>query len=310
MQLIRHLSQILKQNTSKTQGSVLTIGNFDGIHLGHEKILNEVLKIADEKNLQSVILTFEPHPTSFFKADKSKDFRLTTLSQKLKIFREKKIAQAVIMPFNSNFANFSAENFINNILINSLNVKYLIIGYDFTFGKNREGNLQLLEQFAKKHEFNIIKLEAYKNNGEIYSSSLIRNFIKDGKIKEANHALGRNFSLEGIVNCGKKLGRTIGFPTMNIKPKSTAIKPKFGVYKINAIIDKKTYKGIMNFGLRPTIINTLQPIYEIHLFDFNQEIYGQKIRFELLDFIREEKKFQSLDALKQQIIIDITNVKS
>ncbi len=308
MQLIRHLSQILKQNGSKTQASVLTIGNFDGIHLGHAQIIDKTLEIAREKNLQPIILTFEPHPTSFFKQGLARDFRLTTLAQKLKIFREKKISQAVIIPFNRDFADLSAHDFIKKILVDGLNVKYLIIGYDFTFGKNREGNLQLLETSAKSHGFNIIKLEAHKNNDEIYSSSLIRNFIKNGKIKEANQALGYNFSINGIVNCGKKLGRTIGFPTINIKPKSNMIKPKFGVYKASVALDGKFHKAIMNFGLRPTVSNTLEPLYEIHIFDFNQEIYGKKIRFELLDFIREEKKFESLDALKQQIIMDIAMV--
>ena len=305
MQLIRRLNHILKQASNKRQESVLTIGNFDGVHLGHAQIINKVTEIAREKNMLATILTFEPHPILLFKPDLARDFRLTSLAQKLKIFRDKKIDRTIIIPFNHDFAELSARDFIKMILVDALNVKYLVIGYDFIFGKNREGNLQLLEEESKRYGFNIINIAALKKDAEIYSSSLIRNYIKNGKIKETNQALGTNFAIEGIINNGKKLGRAIGFPTANIKAKPHIIKPKFGVYKVRVNIAGENYNAIMNFGLKPTVSSGLEPLYEVHIFDFNHDIYGQKIRVELIDFIREEKKFGSLIDLKQQIAVDV-----
>lgn len=310
MQLIRHLNHILKQSSGKRQESVLTIGNFDGAHLGHAQIINKVTEIAREKNMLATILTFEPHPILLFKPDLARDFRLTSLAQKLKIFRDKKIDRTIIIPFNRDFSNISAQDFIKKILVDALNVKYLVIGYDFIFGKNREGNLQLLEEESKRYGFNIINIAALKKDQEIYSSSLIRNYIKNGKIKEANQALGTNFAIEGFIINGKKLGKTIGFPTANIKAKPHIIKPKFGVYKVQANVAGINYNAIMNFGLKPTVSSDLEPLYEVHIFDFNRDIYGQKIRIELIDFIREEKKFNSITDLKQQITIDIGLVLS
>lgn len=304
MQLIRHLNQILQQSNPKRQESVLTIGNFDGVHLGHDKIINEVTKIAAEKNMLATILTFEPHPVLLFKPNIAKDFRLTSLAQKLRIFRSKKIDQTIIIPFNRSFSEITARDFVKKILVDALNIKYLVIGYDFIFGKNREGNLQLLEEESERYGFNIINIAALKKAEEIYSSSLIRNYLRNAKIKEANQALGRNFSIEGAVINGKKLGRTIGFPTANIKAKPHIIKPKFGVYQVKITIFQKTYDAIMNFGLKPTVSNNLEPLYEIHIFNFNQEIYGQKVKVELIDFIREEQKFSSINGLKQQIEAD------
>lgn len=310
MQLIRRLNHILNHPSNKRQESVLTIGNFDGVHLGHNQIINRVIEIARQKNMLATILTFEPHPILLFKPELARDFRLTSLAQKLKIFANKKIDRTIIIPFNRDFAELSAKDFIKTILVDALNVKHLVIGYDFIFGKNREGNLQLLEEESKRYGFNIINIAALKKDEEIYSSSLIRNYIRNGKIKEANQALGENFTIEGIVNNGKKLGRTIGFATANIKAKPHIIKPKFGVYKVRINIAGINYDAIMNFGLRPTVSSALEPLYEVHIFNFNQEIYGKKVKVELLDFIREEKKFSSIDDLKKQIAIDVDLVSA
>ncbi len=320
MQLIRHLAQILNHSHKKRQASVLTIGNFDGIHLGHEKILAEVVKIAQEKNLQSAILTFEPHPVCLFKPEMKRGFRITTLAQKLKIFCEKKINNAAILPFNRQFANLSAQEFIKKILVDGLNVKYLVIGYDFIFGKNREGNLQMLEEASVRYGFNIINIAAQGEQDTIFSSSLIRKLLQEGKINQANQILGRNFAIEGFVINGKKLGNTIGFPTANLKAKPQVIVPKFGVYKVDVSLPhlQKNFAAIMNFGLRPTVSQTsppqvLEPLYEIHIFNFDEKIhgslYGKKMRVELQEFIRAEKKFPSLDALREQIRIDCINAQ-
>lgn len=337
MRLIRHLNQ-----SNKIRPCALTIGNFDGVHLGHNEIINKVKQIAQEENLISAILTFEPHPISIFKPDLKHDFRINTLAQKLKIFRDYNINYTITLPFNRNFSELSAHDFIKKILVEQLNVKHLIIGYDFIFGKNREGNLQLLQEESKRYGFNITKVAAQvtpnltqhnssenflssqsvsqphsasQNNSEIYSSSLIRKLIREGKISQANQYLGRNFLISGIVSHGRKIGSTIGFPTANLMPKPHIIKPKFGVYKTQIHLPhlQKSFAAIMNFGLRPTVSQTLlnalpMPLYEIHIFNFDEKIYGslydKKIEVKILDFIREERKFDSLDALKEQIRMD------
>ncbi len=320
MYLIRHLNQILKQNNLARQASVLAIGNFDGLHLGHMQIINKVIEIAKQKNLLSTIITFEPHPISLFRPKLAQNFRITSLAQKLRMLQERHIKQVAIMPFNKNFANLSADDFVKKILVDGLNVKELVVGYDFIFGKNREGDIKLLQQKAKNYGFYINDIDAFKNGDQIYSSTLIRNFIQEGKIKSANLALGHNFSVEAMVVHGQKLAGNIGFATANLIPKKHIIMPKFGVYKAKVSIlgpfsvQNQLFLGnfdaIVNFGVKPTISGSKQPIYEIHIFDFNHDIYGRKLRVELLDFIREEKKFPSLDALKQQIIIDITKSKN
>lgn len=305
MHITRRFNQI-----KHSAPSVLTIGNFDGVHLGHKKIINIINQIAQENNLASTILTFQPHPARLFKPELASDFTISSLAQKLQIFQQEKIAHVVIAPFKRDFADISATDFIKKILVEALNVKHLVIGYDFIFGKNREGNLMLLQEAAKHYGFNIIKVEAHQIDKQICSSTAIRKFLQNGDITAANKILGHNFALEGIVVEGKKLARSLGFATANIKAKSHIIKPKFGVYKVRVLLDKKTHNGIMNFGIKPTIGGVLEPLYEIHIFNFTHNIYGKKITVELLDFIREEKKFESLDALREQIRIDCLAVNN
>lgn len=293
-------------NNAKLPPLALTIGNFDGIHLGHKEIISEVKRIAKNENLQSALLTFEPHPDSFFNQNLKNDFRLQNLGQKLKTLQNEEINYAIILNFNQSLANLSAQDFIEKYLVNSMNVKHLIIGYDFSFGKNRQGNVALLEENAKKFGYKITKIAAKKSNEEIVSSSKIRNFIKSGNIRKANELLGQNFSVNGDVTFGKKIARQIGFMTANIRAKSGIIQPKFGVYKALVRIKNSSQKlpAILNFGIKPTLFDEKEPIFEVHIFNFNDEIYGQKIEIELTDFIREEKKFASIEELKQQIIQD------
>lgn len=303
MFVIRHLTQ-----TAQTPKPLaLSIGNFDGVHLGHLKIIEEIKKIAQEKKISSAILTFEPHPFAFFKGDKANNFRLQSLSQKLKIFRDCGINYAIILPFNQKTADVKAESFIEQILVQALNVKHLSVGYDFTFGKNREGNFELLNAASKKFNFELNQISAASKSGQIYSSSLIRRFISEGKITQANQFLGHHFTICGMVNEGRKLGRTIGFPTANLEIKPHIIKPKFGVYKTITSIPtlQKKFPSITNFGVKPTIGGGSSPLLETHIPNFDQNLYGKKIEVEFLDFIREEKKFESLESLKEQIKQDL-----
>lgn len=302
MRLIRHINQI-----NSTRQNAVTIGNFDGVHIGHEQIILKTQEIASKNNLDTTILTFQPHPIALFKPQNFQNYLISSLAQKLRIFKKYQIDNVVIIPFSRDFADLSAIDFIEKILVEKLKVKYLIIGYDFIFGKNREGNFELLQEKSKQHKFNIINIEALRKDNEIHSSSLVRKLIKEAKIKQANEVLGKNFAIEGVVISGKRLANKIGFPTANLMPKPHIIQPKFGVYKSEIFIPSlnKNFKAITNFGIKPTVAQTMQPLYETHIFDFNGALYGKKIEVKLLDFIREEKKFESLEALKHQIEIDI-----
>ena len=306
MKIIRGLNHI----ANNLPPLALTIGNFDGVHLGHLKIIDEVKKIAKEKKLSSAILTFEPHPISFLRPEKACDFRITSLAQKLKIFSEADINYVITLPFNKNLSEILAQDFVQKILVEALNIKHLTIGYDFTFGKNREGNFKLLEEF----NFDLTEILPVKNHEQTCSSSVIRKLLNEGKIAEANKILGRNFTISGLVNEGKKLASQLGFPTANLITKPQLIKPKSGVYKTKTFIPflKKEFLSITNFGLKPTPYALhLTPnayLFETHIPNFSENIYGKKIIVEFIDFIREEKKFASMKELREQIAEDIKKI--
>lgn len=301
----------VSQAKEKLQPIALTIGNFDGVHLGHRHIFHEVKKIAKEKNILSAILTFEPHPFSFFKPESAGSFRINNFAEKLRIMRENEIDRVFTFRFNQNSSQISAKDFIEKIIVEALNTKHLIVGHDFTFGKNREGNFDVLKEASEKFNFELTKISALSGENEIYSSSLVRSLIREGNILKANKILGRNFSLSGIVNEGRKLASQLGFPTANIKPKSDIVKPKFGVYKTQTFIPflGKKFPSITNFGIKPTLEKSDAPIFETHIPNFSENLYGKKIAIEFLDFIREEKKFSSLEELKNQIARDISEIK-
>ena len=291
----------------------LTIGNFDGIHLGHQAIIKNLKEISKQRNLASAIMTFEPHPLAFFNDNKKIDFRISTLKQKIRILQKYKIDYLILQNFNKKFADLSADFFIKNILEKTLSIKYLLVGYDFTFGKNRQGNFKDLEgaNFILE-EVNPIKVKI-DNQNLTCSSSLIRSLLKSGDVKNANKILGHNFTIEGEVIHGKELARSLGFPTLNLNCKSQQIQPKFGVYKSFVRISDNTEKllSITNFGIKPTIDNKeSQPLFETHILNFNRDLYGKKIIVELEDFIREEKKFSSIENLKNQINLDINTLNN
>jgi len=312
MILIRNLNQINQQLPKLS----LTIGNFDGVHLAHQKIIEKTQEIAQKNNLSSALLSFEPHPISFLNKNKSDfnvDFRITNLANKINLLKKYSLDYLIILPFNNNLSSIKANSFIEDILINKFNVKSLIIGYDFTFGKGREGNFKTLESYNfDLHEINPIKIFDKNHNEITISSSLARQFLKSGEIKSLNQILGHNFTIDGIVVEGKKIAGELGYKTANINHKINLIKPKFGVYKTRTFIadENKFYDSITNFGIKPTFDNSsLKPLFETHILNFSKNLYHQKIRVEFLDFIRDEKKFSSIEELKKQIKIDI-NIKN
>jgi riboflavin kinase/FMN adenylyltransferase len=292
-------------------GCCLTIGNFDGIHLGHQKIINQLKKTAKQLKLPSVIITFNPHPYCFFN-NINKNYQITSLSKKISLIKDLGIDYLIIINFNHFFSKISANDFIVNFLEKIFNVKHLIIGYDFTFGKDRHGNFRNLEN----RQFSIEQTPPIKiniNNKPITcSSTLARKFIANGKIKSLNNIINRNYSISGIVVNGQKLAKKIGFATANLKPNIKLIYPKFGVYNTLVSIEnsKDKLQAITNFGIKPSFDNkNIQPIFETHILNFDQDLYGKKITVEFIDYIREEKKFHNIESLKKQIIDDINFIK-
>ena len=307
MILIRNLNQISQQ----LPPIALTIGNFDGVHQAHQKIIAKTHEIAKKNHLKTALLTFEPHPIIFLNKNNpnfSKNFRIYSLANKIRILQNYNLDYLLILNFNNYLSQLSHNNFVEDILINKFNTKSLIVGYDFTFGKNRQGNFKTLENYDfDLHEISPIKFD----NDLTISSSQARSFIKNGEIKKLNLILGKNYQIEGMVVKGNQIGHKIGFATANLLTKPYLILPKFGVYKTKIFIPKmqKTFSGITNFGIKPTINqNNSQPIFETHIFNFNQDIYGKKIIVIFEDFIRDEMKFINLEHLKQQIQFDISTI--
>lgn len=280
--------------------SIVTIGTFDGLHLGHQKIISEVVQTAKAENLESIVLSFFPHPRMVLQQDNSIKL-LNTIKEKENQLEELGIDHLIIHPFSHDFSQLSAEDFVKKVLVDQLHCKKIVIGHDHRFGKNRAANIDDLIAFGKKYQFDVEQITAEEINEIAISSTKIRTALLEGNIEITNKYLGYNYNFSGKVVKGKQLGRTIGFPTANIAiDEAYKLLPKNGVYIVSAIIDSKKHFGMMNIGTRPTINGENQTV-EVFIIDFNQEIYDTLITIEVLQFIRNEQKFDSLDALKKQI---------
>lgn len=287
----------------KTKKSILTLGTFDGIHIGHQKILKKLVKEAKSLNCESVLLTFFPHPRMVLKQD-AKILLLNTIKEKTKLVKEIGIDNLIIHPFDTTFSELSAEDFVKKILIDQLNLEKIIIGYDHKFGKNRSADINDLIKLGKKYDFEVEQISAKEIDDISISSTKIRNALLAGNIELANTYLGNTYSLCGTVVEGKKIGRSINYPTANLKiDEDYKLIPKNGVYIVSSNIDDKTIFGMMNIGKNPTV-NGISESIEVHFFDFNQEIYKQEICINLLSKIRDEQKFESLDDLQNQLHLD------
>lgn len=285
---------------SSSRKTIVTIGTFDGVHIGHQKILQKITQLAQEENCESVVLTFFPHPRMVLQQDNSIKL-LNTLNEKAELFQNIGIDHLIIHPFNEEFSQLSAEDFVKTILVDQLNITKIVIGYDHRFGKNRSADLNDLIGFGAKYHFEVEQISAEEINNNAVSSTKIRNSLLDGNIEVANSYLGYHYNFTGTVVKGKQLGRTIGFPTANISiEEDYKLLPKNGVYIVRVESDEKNYFGMMNIGTRPTIDGTTQSV-EVYILGFDREIYNSLITVEVLKFIREEQKFESLDHLKSQI---------
>lgn len=288
--------------------TVVTIGTFDGVHLGHQKIIRSIVRKAKENNEKSIIVTFFPHPRIVLETNSALKL-INTIEERIKLIEELGIDYFVIIPFDVNFSNLSAHEFIESVLVKKLNTKNLYIGYDHQFGKHREGNFELLQQEGAKHHFTVHEISAISLKEVTISSTKIRNSIAAGNIEQANSYLGYNFFLTGTVVEGLKIGSQLGFPTANIELKeSYKLIPKNGVYVVQSMFEERVIYGMMNIGYRPTVDGKNQTI-EVHFFNFNQYIYRADLKIEILIRLRDEQKFDTLDALKNQLFIDQKNAQ-
>ena len=306
MEFIRNLNHLRVEH----RHCVATIGNFDGMHLGHQKILQELSVKAKALKLPAVVIIFEPQAKEFFPHAET-PARLSRLREKLSLFKKLPIDTVLCLPFNHALSNLSADQFIQKVLIEGLAIKHLIVGDDFRFGKGRQGTFQHLQSAGQQHDFTVVdtpSIQALPLNGDNQqkqriSSSWVRTALAAGDIATAHYLLGRAYFMMGRVAHGQKKGRTIGFPTANIRLHRD-VSPLFGVFAVQLRgIQEKPLAGVANLGLRPTVDGKF-PLLEVHLFDFSADIYGHLVQVDFLQFIRAEKRFDSFQQLKQQISHD------
>ncbi|WP_396194482.1 bifunctional riboflavin kinase/FAD synthetase [Flavobacterium sp.] len=301
-----HLSIHAFKPKNKT---IVTIGTFDGVHLGHQKILEQIISAAKSSDSESLVLTFFPHPRMVLQ-EGSEMKQLNTLNEKISLLENLGIDNLVVHPFDKDFSRMTAEEFVKEVLVDTFHLKKIIIGYDHRFGRNRTADINDLKTFGETYGFEVEQITVKQINEVSISSTKIRTALAEGNIERANEYLGYPYSLTGLVTKGQQLGRTIGYPTANITlEEDYKLIPQNGVYVAQCVLNGQTVFGMMNIGHRPTVNGTNQTI-EIHFFDFNEDIYGQKITVSLLKRLRNEEKFPSLDSLKEQLNTDKTNAKS
>jgi len=295
MQLIRSIYSHQRDRS----GAVATIGNFDGVHLGHQVVIKKITQHAHTLNLPTMVITFEPSAKEFFLKQKS-PARLTNFREKFSLINSFGIDQFVCLKFNYALASMPAESFIQKILVDTLHIKHLTVGDNFRFGKDRKGDFKLLQNFAKKFDFQVENTESFTSNGKRVSSTLIREFLSQGNLDQAKKMLGRKYSMSGRVIHGDEKGRTIGFPTANIpfKHNKCAIKGVFAV-KVS-MTDGSEFHGVANIGNRPTVGGTRTQL-EVHIFQLSQDLYGKFLKVTFCKKLRDEKKFDSFEELKKQI---------
>ena len=287
------------ENYTENTPKVLSLGMFDGVHFGHISIINLLKSVAQENNLETAILTFWPHPRKVFNPNDEIKL-LNTLNEKLNLLENANLDVVFLKSFDENFRNLTGEEFVRQILVQKLNVKHIIIGHDHVFGKNKSGNFELLQKLSKELDFVVQQLDAVKEGEFNISSTKIRNYLANGNIIGANKMLGYHYSVSGKVIDGKKLGRTIGYPTANIKVDELKLLPKKGAYIVEVYVKNKFYKGMLSIGTNPTV-NGDKLTVEVYILDFNEDIYGEEITVKFRDFLHEEIKFESLQKLIERL---------
>jgi riboflavin kinase/FMN adenylyltransferase len=292
-------------NIGPLQNAVVTIGTFDGVHQGHAALLKRITELAREVGGESVLLTFYPHPRMVLYPDDHNISLITSPEEKNQLLDECGLDHLVIYPFSTAFSRMSAFEYVRDLLVKGLNAHTVVVGYDHRFGRNREGDFQTLLELSEVFGFHVEEISAQDVDAILVSSTKVRNALIDGRIEEANLLLGRPYAIEGHVVRSRQLGRTIGFPTANLKPDyNFKLIPSHGVYVSRAHTPFGIFNAITNIGIRPTVSEELQRNIETHIFDFAHELYEEPMKIELHHFIREEQKFASLDELKNAITQD------
>ena len=288
--------------------SAIAIGNFDGVHKGHQKVFKDTKKFAKKNKAKFGILTFTPLPVMFFNK-KIKNFRLTSENEKIKILKKNKVDFLINIKFNKKFSGTSAEDFVKKVIYKKINPKILAVSNNFKFGKNRRGDINLLKKFSKSFNYQLLNIKPFKYLGKIVSSTKIRNFLVNGNINQANKLLSRTWFIEGHVRKGKKIGRKLGYRTCNIKIKSYIL-PKTGIYAVKILIDsnKNIFEGVAYLGSRPTF-NGKEIFLEINIFDLNKNLYNQNLKVYFLRYLREDKKFANPAPLIRQMNKDVIFAK-
>jgi len=305
--MVKHYTNFNIQKIHK--GSIILIGNFDGVHLGHQKLFQLAQSYKKKYNLKIGVVNFDPMPKMFFNK-KLKNFRLSNIDQKIKLLSNLKVDFVITKKFDKKFSKTKALNFIIQILNNKLNSKFIFVSNNFRFGNKREGNVKLLINYEKLFNYKVVKPEPLIRSRKIVSSSLIRNLLEKGFLDKANNLLSRNWTIQGIVEKGRQLGKKIGFPTCNIDIQNYVL-ARPGVYAVKVLRknSKKYLKGIANLGYRPTF-NQKKLLLEVHLFNFSGNLYNKLLSVEFLKFIRKEKKFKNVNQLRAQIKKDLNIAKN
>ncbi len=303
MKIVRELDEIKEPFPN----ACVTIGNFDGVHLGHQRLFDIVEQRAYHSHGASIAITFNPHPLQILRPGGIK--LISTCEQKIELIGMSGIDVLVIIPFTKSFAATSAVQFVDEILIKRIGVKHLFVGYDYAFGKGRTGDIPFLKRQGEEKGFSVTVIDAYYENEILVSSTKIRELVMAGDMAETKKLLGRYYQIRGEVQRGRQRGgKEIGFPTANLHVDEEDLIPKHGVYACQVICDGKCYGGVINIGLNPTFSEN-KLIAEVHIFEFNQDIYGKPIKVNLLQFLREEKKFSGIEELSAQIARDVTRSK-
>jgi len=283
--------------------TVITVGTFDGVHKGHQNLINKLLKLSEEVALRHILITIHPHPQIVLKKEnKPKIHLLNTIDERIELFDKNHVKNVLVLEFTQELAETSAKDFIVEILHKNIGFKKILVGYDHNFGRNREGNKELLQELSVKHNFELINFGPYSENDNVISSSKIRNMLLNNEIEHANQMLGYVYNLTGKVFRGENRGEKIGFPTANIYVENiNKLLPANGVYFVYSIIDNVKYFGMANIGIRPTVSDTDEVRLEVHYFGINKKLYDKRIRVHFVEFIRKEVKFDSLSELVLQL---------
>ena len=291
------------ENFPVDEASIVTIGTFDGVHLGHQQILKQLIETSQKSKLKSVLLTFFPHPRMVLQPDVS--IRLIqTIEERERALAKTGLDYLIIHPFSAEFSRLSADDYVKQVLVEQLNVQKVVVGYDHRFGRNRTANLEDMYHYADIYDFEVIEIDAKKIDSTAVSSTKIRKAIDEGNIELANTYLGQSFTLEGMIVHGDKRGRELSYPTANIDLQNPhKIVPKQGVYLVKSNLEDRVIYGMMNIGTKPTFDITM-PSIEVHFFDWDGDLYGQVVQVELLKWVREEQKFGSVEELQAQIQAD------